>query len=267
MNKTVASVFDDIKPHTNQYGTTYYVNCMFTDDSVGSVGRKDEEAAELVHRQLQDAIGEALDFTVEDAGTSQTGRQKWKITGFGPPGGAATYTAPGVQGSGGSGAASPASRGGRPPEHDVDASIRASVAGKMAAEVFSGFMPKSTDECDVVLDVADYFDAWLATKASEPASSEYPQPVVADASGSASTDHQAGVGSEELPQENLSSHSAPAVGAMGEGDATEGGSSEVETPSPSHIHDWQPHPNLRGKLKCECGEMRNKASFEKELAE
>ena len=264
--KEVSSVIDDINEWENpRGGYVYYVTAMFTDESVGSVGKKTKADAELVQRQLQDAIGEPLEFTLEDGGISQGGRQKWKIRDFGAPNG--------IQGGGDLGGDRTHTGGdrstrsvGRPPEHDVDASIRAAVALKAAVNYLQGSKVSSLG----VIEFAEYFDAWLAKKASEPASSAYAPPVV-DASTSTSP---AGVGSEQSsPVEygepgkakGLSGRDTP-TGSSGptgddreEGGGVAEGETAVENPSSSHIHDWQPHPNLRGKLKCAgCDAMRSK---------
>jgi hypothetical protein len=221
VNKTVSSVIDDINEWNGPNGTIYYVTAIFTDESVGSAGKKNYDAALEVQGLLREAIGVEQDFTLESKGQTKTGREKFAIKGFGTPGGAATYTAPGVQGNGspGSGGTAPRSRS---PEQIDD--IRRAVALKAAVRWVC-----SNPESDVI-QVADYFDAWLA-KASD-ASSAYP-----------STD-------------------SPSVTPAGASEDSGGGveSKGKEPAPPSHIHDWQPHPNLRGKLKCECGEMRNKES-------
>ena len=195
MNKTVGSVIDDISESVHpQYGTTYYVTCMFTDDTVGSAGKKKYEHALELQGLLQEAIGIEQEFTLESQGKTKTGRDKFKILGFGTPGGAATYTAPGVQG-GGSPAYGPTGSGARarPPEHDVDASIRASVALKAAVN-YCAPQHKVLALDDVFL-VAENFDAWLAKKASEPALSAYDSGGLGTVTPASSTT-PAGAGSE-----------------------------------------------------------------------
>ena len=279
--KEVSSVIDDINEWENpRGGSVFYVTAIFTDESVGSVGRKDHDAALEVQGLLRESIGVEQDFTLEPAGLTKTGREKFKIKGFGTPGGAATYTAPAaVQG----GASKPGenrsiSSRSRPPEHDVDASIRAAVALKAAVEAGANIVgDQRKSKSSYILDIAEEFDFWLAKKASEPASSAYAPPVV-DASTSTSP---AGVGSEQSSEagtpvagtpaaESSDTGGSPASGFLPRGtftseDREEGVESEGKEPAPSsHQHDWQPHPQLRGKLKCECGEMRNKASVEAE---
>ena len=98
-NKVVSSVIDDINEWENpRGGSVFYVTAIFTDESVGSAGRKDHDAALEVQGLLREAIGQELDFTLEPKGQTKSGREKFNIKGFGTPGGAATYTAPGVQG-------------------------------------------------------------------------------------------------------------------------------------------------------------------------
>jgi hypothetical protein len=251
MNKTVSSVIDDINEWENpRGGFVYYVTAMFTDESVGSVGKKTKADAELVKRQLQDAIGEPLEFTVEDGGISQGGRQKWKIRDFGPPG---------VQGGDSSkpvGGSANAARSRSPEPSSEQASIRVSVALKAAVKA-AGYGPLGVD-INIVLEYADAFNAWMLEKTSEPALSAYP-----------STDSPsvtpAGAGSETtspVPEATgpSSEASSPAGDLSGGGVESKG----KEPAPPPHEHDWQPHPNLRGKLLCSCGYMRTKEGAVKE---
>ena len=213
MNKTVSSVIDDINEWAHpQYGTTYYVTAIFTDESVGSVGRKDQDAALEVQGLLREAIGQELDFTLEAKGQTKTGRDKFTIKGFGTPGGAATYTAPGVQG----GVVAPSAGGAgrtRSPEHDqfiqerMDRRTALMQAVTMAPlRTMVQAQPPHGDG-SVTVDsewprVADEMYAWLR-KTSEPASSAYgdtPQ-------STSSTELQAGVGSETT---------SPAAGSPGD---------------------------------------------------
>jgi len=245
MNKTVASVIDDINEWENpRAGYVYYVTAMFSDESVGSVGKLTKADAETVQAQLRDAIGEELDFTLEPKKPTKSGRVAWKITGFGVPGEEPAYTAPGVQG-GGAAAAIHVPRG-RSPEHDVDASIRAAVALKAAAS----FLSMTAVSMERVLEVAEFFEEWLQRKASEPASSAYNGGGLGTVTPPSTP--QAGAGSEDLPQETRP-QPADSAGLVDSGD----GEAPESTP---HEHDWQPHPQLRGKLKCECGAMRNKVA-------
>jgi hypothetical protein len=235
VNKTVSSVIDDINEWNGPNGTIYYVTAIFTDESVGSAGKKNYDAALEVQGLLREAIGVEQDFTLESKGQTKTGRDKFNIKGFGTPGGAATYTAPGIQG-GGEGNEARRSEGGyrsRPPEHDVDASIRAAVALKAAAS----FLSMTAVSSEKVLEVAEFFEEWLEHKASD-ASSAYE------------------VGSGTTSPVDATNDQAGASEDSGGGVESKG----KEPAPPSHIHDWQPHPNLRNKLKCECGEMRNKES-------
>jgi len=246
MNKTVASVIDDINEWENpRGGSVFYVTAIFTDESVGSVGRKDQDAALEVQGLLREAIGIEQDFVLEPKGQTKGGREKFKILGFGTPGGAATYTAPGIQGGGTDSAGirqGPSPRT-RSPEHNVDTSIRAAVALKAAAS----FLSMTAVSMERVLEVAEFFEDWLLRKASEPASSAY-----GNGSGTVTPAVQAGAGSEDLPQETRP-QPADGAGLVDSGD----GKAPESTP---HKHDWQPHPQLRGKLKCECGAMRNKVA-------
>jgi hypothetical protein len=263
VNKTVASVMDELNLYESRHGTIWYVNCMFTDDSVGSVGKKTEESALTVQRQLQDAIGEELDFHVEDGGTSKAGRQKWKIIEFRAPG-AGTVSSGGDNPNEG-----PRPHLGSTPSRSTDqASIRASVAVKAAVELGG--------DINTVLENADAFNAWMLEKTSEPALSAY-----VDESGTvrqSASELPAGAGSEttsaprmESPDEDSGGgESLSRVGADPRGvggNITEGGSSDVENPSTPHEqHDWQPHPNLHGWLICDCGAARKKFGLEQSVS-
>jgi hypothetical protein len=243
----VASVIDDINEWQGPHGSVFYVTAFFTDETVGVAGKKTQDAALEVQGLLQEAIGVEQDFTLEPKGQTNSGKDKFKILGFGTPGGAATYTAPGVRGGGaleGDGAAAPR---GRPPEPSSEqASIRASVALKAAVELLRPAQEKNeTGEVTpaVVTAVADWMYDWLESKTSD-ASSAYSNgsgtvtPVAEDQAG-ASEDSGGGVeskGKEPAP---------PPARRL------------VDVLDP-HIHDWQPHPNLHGWLTCECGENRKK---------
>jgi hypothetical protein len=230
--KEVSSVIDDINEWPGPNGTVYYVTAMFTDETVGSVGRKDHDAALEVQGLLREAIGIAQDFTLESKGQTKTGRDKFNIKGFGTPGGAATYTAPGVQGGGAAPGGSPSMPASgtraRSPEQTDD--IRRAVALKAAAQCVVGTSPQD------VLKFADIFLEWLS---SEPALGAY-EPV----EGSPSPP-QAGAGSEDRGEEAGGTTDGP---ALGEG-----------TPASSpHQHDWQMRQGIRSHLVCDCGATRKK---------
>ena len=226
--KEVSSVIDDINKWDGPNGTVYYVTAMFTDETVGSVGRKDHDAALEVQGLLREAIGIAQDFTLESKGQTKTGRDKFNIKGFGTPGGAATYTAPGVQGGGSSlPDTSDGGRRHRSPEQIDD--IRRAVALKAAAQCVVGTSPQD------VLKFADLFLEWLS---SEPALGAY-EPV----EGSPSPP-QAGAGSEDRGEEVGGS----TVDHLGEG-------TPASTP---HEHDWQMRQGIRSHLVCDCGATRKK---------
>jgi hypothetical protein len=248
--KEVSSVIDDINEWLGPNGTIYYVTAIFTDESVGSAGRKDHDAALEVQGLLREAIGQELDFTLEPKGQTKSGREKFNIKGFGTPGGAATYTAPGVQGSGNASSpvgAGPSRTGGRSPEPSSEqASIRASVALKAAVDAAIERGDRITD-INVVLEYADAFNAWMLEKTSEPALSAYRQEPVEDDSPS---DTPAGAGSELSVPGSVS----PGAGSAGSQGSPEG---EAGDPAP-HEHDWQPHKSLHGWLSCSCGENRKK---------
>jgi hypothetical protein len=282
--KEIASVIDDINEWENPHRPgefVYYVTAFFTDGDVGSAGRKDLDAAVEVRGLLQEAIGEELDFTLEPKKPTKSGKAAWKILGFGTPGGAATYTAPGVQGASGStapgdsGRPGPA-RGTRSPEPFSEQAFRTPDHFRVerALEYAVGTGVK---DINIVLEYADAFNAWMLEKTSEPALREYPQPVVASISAP-STDHQPGAGSETTSPVQEASGTAgldPVRSAMGPaGDNPSAGElSSLSAPAdseggvatkgkepapPSHEHDWQPHLNLHGWLSCECGENRKK---------
>ena len=231
MNKTVASVIDDINEWENpRGGSVFYVTAIFTDESVGSVGRKDHDAALEVQGLLREAIGEELDFTLEPAGQTKTGREKFKIKGFGTVGGAATYTAPGVQTSGGF---VPIKDANHANLINTEASIRASVALKAAVN-YCAPQHKALALDDVFL-VAENFDAWLARKASEPASSAYPEGGDASAP-SGSPVVQAGAGSEQSAAETA-----------------DGGTGVGEGPCPPHDLDLDVAPRAMRYPCRRCG--------------
>ena len=223
--KEVASVIDDINEWKNPHREgefVYYVTAFFTDGEVGSAGRKDMDAALEVQGLLQEAIGQELDFTLEPKAPTKSGKPAWKILGFGTPGGAATYTAPGVQGGGAEprGPSAGVVRTARSPEHDQFIQER---MDRRTALMQAVNLPEFAWE-----PLAEQMYAWL--RKTSDASSAYP-----------STD------SPSVTPADASEDSGGGVESEGK-----------EPAPPSHIHDWQPHPNLRNKLKCECGEMRNK---------
>jgi hypothetical protein len=274
MNKTVSSVIDDINAWERTPGSfIYYVTAIFTDESVGSVGRKDHDAALEVQGLLREAIGQEMEFTLEAKGQTKTGRDKFNIKGFGTPGGAATYTAPGVQGGAVAATGTPVSRQ-RSPEQDV--SIRASVAIKAAVELGG--------DINTVFENADAINAWLVEKTSEPASSAYENgsgtvpPVVQAGAGSetpsgprvgpASAGEGSGPGKPGQVGPDTSSDSAGVSEPTGAESESGGGvavdavaeSLGKEQAPPPHIHDWQQRQGLRGFLVCDCGETRKKES-------
>ena len=231
--KEVSSVIDDINKWDGPNGTVYYVTAMFTDETVGSVGRKDHDAALEVQGLLREAIGIAQEFTLESKGQTKTGRDKFNIKGFGTPGGAATYTAPGAQGGGVTTGVAPGQRtvNARSPEQIDD--IRRAVALKAAAVACQGI----TRQPDMITDLAEHFVEWLS-KTSEPALGAY-EPV----EGSPSPP-QAGAGSEDRGEEVGGS----TVDRLGEG-----------TPASSpHEHDWQMRQGIRSHLVCDCGATRKR---------
>jgi len=248
VNKTVSSVIDDINEWERTPGNTiYYVTAIFTDESVGSVGRKDHDAALEVQGLLREAIGQELDFTLEAKGQTKTGRDKFTIKGFGTPGGAATYTAPGVQGGGGG--LGPAFANAhqsrtRSPEHDQFIQERMDRrTALMQAVVAAGadgvrHVPLATSPS-----LADKMYEWLR-KTSEPASSAYgdtPQ-------STPSTEVQAGVGSETTSPAAGSPGDAPPIarpasnGAETPAGDDRGGQSDGEAGCPPHDLDLDVAP-------------------------
>lgn len=264
--KTIERVLPDIKPWSNNYGTFYGITAFFTDGDTLMVSKKKPEWANELMAILVDIVDEPMDFHLEDKGVSEAGSQKWNVKGIANIEGTVIYgkmadgaEAPGVQGSQADGKSPTDGRKsdyprGCSPEHNDD--IAKAVALKAAVQV--GFVGGAAD----VLKIADEFYAWL--RASEPALSAYPSsgtvtPVV---------EPQAGAGSEEpSPVTPVGPVGGAAVAGdergEGVGEATVAQALGEGTPAPTpHEHDWQPHPNLRGKLKCECGAMRSKAGFE-----
>jgi hypothetical protein len=266
VNKTVSSVIDDINEWNGPNGTIYYVTAIFTDESVGSAGKKNYDAALEVQGLLREAIGVEQDFTLESKGQTKTGREKFAIKGFGTPGGAATYTAPGVQGTGGQQKPTGDERI-RSPEQNGDDPRRSKeeMRRSEALRAAASFLSMTAVSTEKVLEVAEFFEEWLEHKTSD-ASSAYevgsgtasPVDATNDQAG-ASEDRGGGVeseGKEPAPP----SHDDDPVTSMStdKGQMIYDGEIGTWIPADSHIHDWQPHPNLRNKLKCECGEMRNK---------
>jgi hypothetical protein len=281
--KEVASVIDDINEWQGPHGSIFYVTAIFTDESVGSVGRKDHDAALEVQGLLREAIGQELDFTLEPKGQTKSGREKFNIKGFGIPGGAATYTAPGVQGDGGARPVGPvggAARA-RSPEPSSEqafrtpADFRAEKALEAAVDACHGL------DINAILEYADAFNAWMLEKTSEPALREYPQPVVA-APNEPSTDHQPGASSEDSSAGELGpSPSAPADsegGVATKGKEPAPPSHEPGHPGPietvrltdrthplyrpskdeAHEHDWYSRQGVPKFLVCDCGATRKK---------
>jgi hypothetical protein len=264
--KEVSSVIDDINEWENpRGGSVFYVTAIFTDESVGSAGRKDHDAALEVQGLLREAIGQELDFTLEPKGQTKSGREKFNIKGFGTPGGAATYTAPGVQGAATSqeGTTVPAgvravSSRPRSPEPSGEqafrtpADFRAEKALEAAVDAVrpSSHAPAARQgDINAILEYADAFNAWMLEKTSEPSSAyrqvEDDSPSDTPAGGSESSD------SARASEPTLIGAESESAGSQG---SPEG---EAGDPVP-HTHDWQAHPNLHGWLSCECGENRKK---------
>lgn len=85
--KTIKTVFDGIDESTTQHGTFYYVNVMFADESLGSVGSTDKARAEERRARLAELVGKAVDFELESKPKTKTGREAWKIKSWeGAPG-------------------------------------------------------------------------------------------------------------------------------------------------------------------------------------
>ena len=248
MNKTVASVIEDINEWPNPHGgSVFFVTAICTDEDVLSVGRKDHDAALEVQGLLREAIGVEQDFVLEPAKPTKTGRTKWKVLGFGTPGGAATYTAPGSPGgvvapsAGGAGRTRPPEQFRSPDDFRAEAAVRASIDGIAA----SG---RGIDLASWLTHGAPLADAiynWMSAKTSEPASSAY-----GNGSGTVTPAVQAGAGSEDLPQETRP-QPADSAGLVDSGD----GEAPESTP---HIHDYQLRQGVKGFLVCECGKTRKK---------
>jgi hypothetical protein len=247
---------------------TRWITVKFADGDTGYLGKKDLDAAIEVMGLLQEAVNQVLEFTLEDTGkTNSAGGSRFKIKAFGEyqP---APYVA-GVQGGGNTGPdgsgriqASP-SRGRSPEPSSEQASIRASVALKAAVDANSprysfglkGDVIVASGDINTILEYADAFNAWMLEKTSEPASSAY-----ANGSGTVPPVVQAGAGPEDPSDSAGVSEPTGAESESGGGVAVDSlGKEHGDAPPPhEHIHDWQPHPMLRGKLECSCGEIRNK---------
>ena len=181
MRMTIGSVMDDINEWQGPNGTVYYVTAFFTNNEMLSVGKRDMDAAMEVKGLLQEVIEVPQEFILEPKGQTKKGNPKWNLKAFGPPEGVWTYsmikggqpevaaaghTVGAAKGVGGVDAGSHApSR--PPPLNNVDASIRASVALKAAANVFVGLVePAGMINLTEFFKVADACDEWLAKKSS-----------------------------------------------------------------------------------------------------
>ena len=185
MIKTISSVMDISEPWDNPHGgQVWYITAFFTDGEVLSAGRKEEDAATELQGLLIEAIGVEQDFTLVPDKPTKSGKTKWKLLGFGTPGGAATYTAPSVQGGGGSSdlprATGTTSRARSPEQFSLeDERIDRRRSAELAT--FEGaFDPLAAEVIYKFL-----------RKTSEPASSAY-----VDGSGTVTPVVQAGAGSE-----------------------------------------------------------------------
>jgi len=210
-----------------------WITVKFADGDTGYLGKKDLDTAMEVAGLLEEAVNQVLDFTLEDTGkTNSSGGSRFKITGFGTPGGAATYTAPGVQGGGNTqaGASVTRSRSPEPNEEDPRRSkeeMRRSEALRAAAS----FLSMSAVGMEKVLEVAEFFEGYLA---SGSASSAYDRP----STETSASDHQAGAGSESTP-------TAETVGG--------GGQSEGEAGCPPHDLDLDVAPKAMRYPCRRCG--------------
>ena len=175
--RTIGSVMDEINEWQGPNGTVFYVTAFTTNNEMISVGKKDMDAALEVRGLLQEVIEVPQEFILEPKGQTKKGNPKWNLKAFGPPEGVWTYStikggSPEVNGGGSvsSGSENPSEgptphRGSIPrASTDVDASIRASVALKAAANAYA------KDGLDVILGAAEKFDEWLAMKSGGTAS-------------------------------------------------------------------------------------------------
>ena len=255
--KTVSSVIDDINEWNNpKGGTIYYVTCFFTDGDVGSVGRKDQDAALEVQGLLREAIGIEQDFTLESKGQTQSGKPRWAVKGFGTPGGAATYTAPAAQGSPGGGASS-RPREGRSPEHDqfIQERMDRRTALMQAVQLFS---PGERKEAEFyAVPFADRFYSWLRKTSG---SSTPPIPDAAPGMAAASLgDPEPTSETGPTPAGGVATEAENAVSEDRGGvvEQSEGGSSD-KTTTPLHQHDFYERQGIRNFLVCDCGATKKK---------
>jgi hypothetical protein len=81
--KTVSWVAPEVNAYEGTKGTTYYVNVSFTDDTTGSLGKKDQAKADDLRMQLETLKGTASEFGLEDTGKlNGKGQPKYKIKSF-----------------------------------------------------------------------------------------------------------------------------------------------------------------------------------------
>jgi len=252
MNKTISSVMDISEPWDNPHGgQVWFVTAFFTDGEVLSAGRKDLDAAIELRGLLIEAIGVEQDFTLAPDKPTKSGKTKWKLLGFGTPGGAATYTAPGVQGGGGSGdlpRATGTTSHARSPELFNDqgfrtpADFRAEKALELAVHI------AATDFGNVnITGLADQFVAWLR-QASRSASSEYDSGGLGTVTPTPSAETPAGAGPETTsPATGSPGDAPPTAQPVSQGAETpagddRGGQSEGEAGCPPHDLDLDVAP-------------------------
>lgn len=157
--KTVEWVAPEINEHTNQHGTTYYVNCAFADKDSGSCGKKDKDKALEIQGLLMELKGKEVEFTLESAGRkNKDNGDVWNIRAF--PG----YTAPSRSQGGGGHSGSPGPRSFRSPEEREG--MNRAVALKAAVRTTSRLADVQPEE---VLAHAQVYYEWLSAGPTQPA--------------------------------------------------------------------------------------------------
>ena len=152
--KTVEWVAPEINEHTNNHGTTYYVNAVFADKESGSCGKKNRDKALEIQGLLIELKGKEVDFTLESTGRkNKDGLDIWNIKAF--PG----YTAPAKSQGGGGHNAGPRARS--PEEHD---GINRAVALKAAVRT----TPALAQPEEVLVHAKVYYE-WLSAGLTQPA--------------------------------------------------------------------------------------------------
>lgn len=168
---TLTQVFD-VEPWDSQHGRLWSVSGFFDNGDYFTVNKKQQADAEALRARLETVIDVPQDFTLEDAGTTSSGKQKWKIKGFRNVG-AAAGPGPEAPGATGPSAAAPV-----PTYYDEEPDrIRRATALKDALLYSQQHRPGSL-EPDAVVAIAREFELYLsgAAVAASPSLEAAPAP-------------------------------------------------------------------------------------------